>query len=501
MSFLQITNLEELLNLSKTTNLPSNPVLMNDGIVISNSGNLSSIPKIDTSNLSTTLQTRLSTIETNISNLGTNVNSLSSINDGIVTSTNGILSSISKIDTTNLSTTLQTRLSTIDSKITNLDASLNSLGGGDSGPDILSYNFITLDDAAKLIKSVSVTNITNFASNWAQLTNSPTDNGVGIGASNNGQYILKLGWGASCYLSNDYGNTWNVVSALGSYQWTASMSDNGQYMLVTSIVGGATLSNNFGVTWSGLPAANDGKVSSTGRYMVLATNSGISYSSNFGQSFTNWTDSGVNTWNSVAISADGSTAVAVRATSPVTIWKTTNFGANWSQIYSNPSSVPFGNISCSSDAKYILLALTQGSSGKMYLSSNYGTSFSPLGTGTGNGLSDANYFKVAMSASGRYMAVACNSGFVFYSQNYGSTWVQSPLSSSGYYGICMSDNADFIYVYSPGAKILCFNSNITSISTLQPNNPGKGSMYFDESTNKFWVYNSTTSAWKSVTLA
>jgi hypothetical protein len=451
MSLIHITNLDNLLNLTKSTNLNSNPNidLMNDGIVVSNSGNLSSIPNIDTTNLSTTLQSRLTTIETNI---------------------------------------------------TNLDTSLNSLGGGgDSGPDISSYNFITLDDAAELIKSTSVSNITNFASNWSQLTNSPTDNGVGIGCSNNGQYILKLGWGAACYLSNDYGNTWNVVSALGSYQWTASLSDNGQYMLVTSIVGGATLSSDFGVTWSGLTSANDGKVSSTGRYMILATNSGISYSSNFGQNFTNWTTSGVNTWNSVAISADGSTAIAVRATTPVTIWKTTNFGANWSQIYSNPSSVPFGNISCSSDAKYILLALTQGSSGKMYLSSDYGVSFSPLGSS--NGLSDANYFKVAMSASGRYMAVACNSGFVFYSQNYGSTWVQSPLSSSGYYGICMSDNADFIYVYIPGSKTLSFNANITSISTLQPNNPGKGSMYFDESTNKFWVYNSTTSAWKSVTLA
>lgn len=485
-----ITNLDNNLNLNT----------INDGIVTSSNGTLSSIPKIDTNNLSTTLQTRLNTIESNISDIDTNFTNLSSLNDGIITSSNGILSSIPKIDTTNLTTTLQTRLNTIETNITNLDESIDALSGGSSGPDISSYNFITLDAAASLIKSSSVSNITNFASNWSQLTNSPNDNGVGIGASYNGQYILKLGWGAACYLSNDYGNTWNVVSALGSYQWTASMSDSGQYILVTSIVGGSNLSSNYGVTWSGLQQANESKVSSTGRYMILATNSGISYSNNFGQSFTNWTDSGVNTWNTVAISADGSTAVAVRATTPATIWRTTNFGSTWSQIYSNPSSVPFGNISCSSDAKYILVVLAQGQSGKMYLSSNYGASFSPLGTGTGNGLSDANYFKVSMSASGRYMAVACNSGFVFYSQNYGSSWVQSPLSSSGYYGICMSNNADFIYVYIPGSKLLSFNANITSITTSQPTNPGKGSMYFDEATNKFFVYNSSTSAWKSITL-
>ena len=476
---LQIVNLNNMLQLPTTTVSSLNLDTISNGIVTSSNGTLSSIPNIDTTNLSTTLQTRLTTIETNISNLDTDVNALSSISDGIVTSSNGTLSSISKIDTTNLSTTLQTRLTTIETNISNLSSNSGS------------ENYITLDDTVGLVNSVAETNITNFARTWSQLTNSPTDNGVGISCSSNGQYILKLGWGAPCYLSNDFGNTWNAVSQIGSYQMFSSMSASGQYILVSGF-----LSSNYGVSWSNIQSFNDSKISETGKYMVLATSSGIYYSNNFGATFTNCNVSGTNTWNSVAISADGSTAIAVRGTSPVTIWKTTNYGTSWSEIYSNPSNVSLGNISCSNDGKYILVALTQGTSGKMYLSTNYGSSFSSISS-----LSDSNYFKVAMSSNGMYMVSACNSGYVYYSQNYGSSWSQSSLSNSNYYGICMSKNANYIYAYAPGSKTVCFNANITSITTSQPNNPSKGGMYFDESTNKLWIYNSTSSAWKSVTLA
>lgn len=371
-----------------------------------------------------------------------------------------------------------------------IDASINLLSEANS-------SFITLDQTTNLIQSYDNINITNFANNWYQLNNAPTDNGVGVACSYNGQYILKLGWGASSYLSNDFGNTWRQVTELGSYQWSASISTNGQYILVSS-----QISTNYGLTWnyiSSVGTPNDCKVSPTGRYMIIASNTGIYYSTNFGVTFTNWTDSGTNSWTSVAISSDGSSAVAVRGTSPATVWKTTNYGVSWSKIYNNPSSVAFGSIACSSDIKYILLALTQGTSGNMYLSSNYGASFNLLDVS--NGVGSGNYFKVAISSSGMYMVAASNSGYVNVSKNYGINWVQTPLASTNYYGVSMSENANLVYVYAPNTKVYCFNANILSITTTQPNNPGQGSVYFDETTNKLYIYNSTTSIWKSVTMS
>ena len=47
---------------------------------------------------------------------------------------------------------------------------------------------------------------------------------------------------------------------------------------------------------------------------------------------------------------------------------------------------------------------------------------------------------------------------------------------------------------------LSLNAPITKIATTVIANPGAGSMYFDETTNKLYVYNSTNSVWTSATL-
>jgi photosystem II stability/assembly factor-like uncharacterized protein len=460
MSFVNLNNRNQVLNLPATTVANLTIQDISNGIITSSNGVISSIPGIDTSNLSDSLQSRLNSIETNQTSIG-------------ISDISGLQSTISKID-----------------------SSLNALSN--AGSSSIGINDVTgLSTKLSLVDSLlseNSTNVSNFASSWSQLTNSPQDNGVGIACSGNGQYIMKLGWGASSYLSNDYGNTWYVVSDLGDYLF-ASMSTNGQYM----IAGGVRFSSDYGNTWSSVPVGSvqDCKVSSTGQFIALASNSGIYYSSNYGQSYTNWTDAGTNSWTSVTMSLDGSTAIAVRATTTPTIWKSTNYGASWSQIYNNPSQVSFGTISCSSDAKYILVALPQNVTGSIYFSNDFGASFSALG----GGLSPDEYYKVAVSSSGINMLTICNSGYVYSSSNYGETWTQTNLSSSNYYGLAMSNNGSLAYVYAPGTKLFTFNSNVVSLPTAQITTPGQGSVYFDQSTNKLYVYNTSSSSWKSVTLA
>jgi hypothetical protein len=318
---------------------------------------------------------------------------------------------------------------------------------------------------------------------------------VGIASSGNGQYILKLGWGAPSYLSNDFGMTWNAVADLNYYQWAASMSFDGKYIVVTTITGGSIMSSNYGNSWSYISISGtpqNSKVSFSGKNIVIATSNGIFSSTNFGSSFSS-INSG--SWKSVTLTSDGQTIFAVKDTSPVTIWKTSNNGTNWSNIYTNPDSVSFDNIYSSSNGKYLLLALGQGVSGFMYLSSDYGATFIKLDATYG--LSQGNYFKAAISASGMYMTAVCAVGFMYYSTNFGTNWSQSPLPSKNYYGVSISDDGSNIYVYPPGEKIYYYDANIVSIPTSIPGIAGKGGIYYDESTNKLYVYNSTTQVWRS----
>jgi len=489
MSFISLTNLGGTLNLPNTSVSNLGVQSINNGIVTSSNGNFSSIPAIDVSNLSNTLQTRLNTIETNITNLGNKeITDISNVNIHL-----SILDSSVNTLSTRVSNQV-TDISGVKSSISIIDSSINILS---------SASTLTLDGTVGLIESTNSQNSINFAQNWNKLTNSPTDNGIGTGCSANGRYILKLGWGASCYLSNDFGNTWNTVPSLGSYSSTCAFSANGQYI---GVIGSPNvLSTDFGNTWNSFPnvygSFTDVTISATGKYMVVSTNSGIFYSSNYGQSFTRYSDSNLSgSYNvdRVAISKDGTIAYAnVTRSGVATIWKTSNSGGSWSQVFDNSLNTNLGQVSCSGDGKYILVSLTQGTSGNPYLSSNYGNTFVEL---SGNGLSSAAYFKSSVSSNGQYMILVCNSGYAFVSTNYGGSWSQTPLPSTNYYGVAMSENASLIYAYAPGERLFCYNANISSILTSQPTNPGRGSVYFDQSSNKLYVWNSSSTVWKSVTL-
>jgi hypothetical protein len=469
---------------------------LSDGFLKSNSSaNISTTSTIDTNDLSNSIKTRLNTIESDITTLQSS-SGLPELSDGFVKSVSGSLTSgnINISDVTNL----QNTLNTIGSNITTLqNASGGSSGLTEEEVTTISTNISTI--VATNIAQQPAKNISNFGRSWSQFTNSPTDNGVGMGASGNGQYILKLGWGAQSHLSTDFGASWSPVSDLGYYQWATSMSFDGKYMIATTITGGAMISNNYGSSWSHISIAGtpqNSKISFNGKNIVIATTNGVYSSTNFGSTFTS-INSG--SWKSVTASSDGQTIFAVKNSSPPTILKTTNNGSTWSTIYSNPDSVAFDTMSCSADGKYVLVGLGQNVSGFMYLSNDYGSTFSPLNAT--NELSQGNYFKVDMDASGMYMVSVCNSGFMFYSTNFGKNWSQSPLSSNGYWGVAISDNGNNIYVYIPGTKLYSYDANIITIPTSQPGVPGKGGIYYDESTNKLYVYNSSTSSWKSVTLA
>jgi hypothetical protein len=145
-------------------------------------------------------------------------------------------------------------------------------------------------------------------------------------------------------------------------------------------------------------------------------------------------------------------------------------------------------MSCSSDGKYILAAF--GSSSQLLLSTNYGATFSLVGT-------SASYYKVSMSKNGIYMVASVNGSALYYSINSGSTW--SSVSNSQFCAISMSYNGEMIYNASPYNKPLISRVSHNPFNTGAPTIASSGSTYFDTVANKLYIYNGT--AWKSVTLA
>ena len=81
---------------------------------------------------------------------------------------------------------------------------------------------------------------------------------------------------------------------------------------------------------------------------------------------------------------------------------------------------------------------TGGDSGFLYVSNNYGSTFNKITT------YQANYNKVAISSSGQYQAVTINIGKIYISSDFGNTWIASNSKSAAWSGITMSSDGKFL---------------------------------------------------------
>ena len=422
---------------------------LSNGVLFSNSGSISS-GTVDTSNLSSALQTRLTVNDASTNLLQTRL----TFNDA----------------STNL---LQTRLNITDASV-NLLANTPSSGG------------LSVDDTVFQIESTTTRDYPNFGQNFVNISSAiGGNNTISIACSGNGQYVFAGTNGGSSRASNDYGKTWTNASIT---LWSVAVSTTGQYVMNSNGYN-VSISSNYGSSFTNVTSGSDPAISSTGKYM-LAASSSFNFSSNYGS---NWTSvSNINTdYSPSALSHDGSIGYVGKNKK---VWKTTNYGVNWSNIVDISSTQNIGNISCSGNGKYLLCAPSGYQSEYLYLSSDYGSTFVPV-TGTMR-----PYYKTAISTCGRYMIAVCNSGFIYVSINYGVTWTEQGTSTN-YYGVAMSQNAGIIYAQRPGGLFKCDNNVSNTIQTVVPSTLSKGSMYFDEATNKLFVYNTTSSTWKSVTLA
>lgn len=160
-------------------------------------------------------------------------------------------------------------------------------------------------------------------------------------------------------------------------------------------------------------------VSATGQYQLVGTTTFLYVSSNFGNT---WTQVATDKdWTGVAISANGNYMYATDSTASTgNLYRSTDYGLTWAVVPSSPAAGSWLFVAISASGQYVLGC---GPS-YYYLSSNYGTTFTQIGSYACSGF-------VAMSATGQYMMISVSSNNIV-SNNYGATWTPIAPKSDGY---------------------------------------------------------------------
>lgn len=272
-----------------------------------------------------------------------------------------------------------------------------------------------------------------------------------IAISGDGQYMLAVELSGYAYISTDYGANWNQISALPEAPYSGcAISDDGQYQTIvgTNTGDGSTYyiyrSLDYGVNWTSSYVFHEGvatkpfpnksftgvAMSSNGVYQTIITQidpseqepeTGYIYRSSNGTSnpadfyLTNWPAQADPRFYDVTCSPDGAKQFVAgqRSGSGVTypwmLFKSTNYGANFSQVGAgypwiktavNDTSISFG-VLCAND--YI----------KVINASNVVSNLTASGA--------RNWRCIDVSNGGAYILAGAING-LFLSTDYGATF-------------------------------------------------------------------------------
>jgi hypothetical protein len=179
-----------------------------------------------------------------------------------------------------------------------------------------------------------------------------------ISMSSDGKYQTVAAPGLGIYTSQNYGQTWVLVSVGGNtYVYTGcAVSSSGKYQIVSVFSGLAStmfISRDYGSTWrefgiTGFTEHTFCSMSSDGKYMGVMSNTRILISNNYGIT---WESRGpVNTWSNIKMSSTGQYMVGV--TTDGKVFVSSDFGYTWNLKEEVTGQVIYG-CAISSDAKYI----------------------------------------------------------------------------------------------------------------------------------------------------
>jgi hypothetical protein len=256
------------------------------------------------------------------------------------------------------------------------------------------------------------------AQEWIK-TSAPQVHWITVACSADGATVVAAAAiNGPIYTSPDAGLTWAPASPPATV-WTsvASSADGTKLAALPGLEPNIYLTTNAGATWTSraIPKAgeSDLAMSADGTKLMIVGN-GVTFSSDFGAT---WTNSPVAPGNSViwiACSADG-TKLVVEAQGPYSpVYVSTNSGASWFAT-SGTNDYP-GGVAISADgATMVAASYTFDLGGPIYVSANGGATWL---TAT---VPNDYWTSVTCSADGTRMAAKGSSG-VYLSTDSGATW-------------------------------------------------------------------------------
>jgi hypothetical protein len=225
----------------------------------------------------------------------------------------------------------------------------------------------------------------------------------------------------SIVFENGSQNNINIITTNGAV-FNGSGTNNGN-IVGTTTFNGALSNNNGTVSISAAPwvkiLGTEGQVwtsitsSADGQYLAAGTNGGLIWrSTDFGENWSYVSSSEWNSWTSITSSADGQYLAAV--TNGSLIWRSTDFGENWSYANGIEGQV-WTSVTSSADGQY-LVAVTSG--GSIWRSTDFGENWSSV-----SGTELQNWTSITSSANGEYLFATRDVGSsLWQSTDFGANW-------------------------------------------------------------------------------
>jgi photosystem II stability/assembly factor-like uncharacterized protein len=312
-----------------------------------------------------------------------------------------------------------------------------------------------------------------------------------LAMSADGQYQVIASQGEGVYTSDNYGVGWsnNLNSSVNSfYAATVAISADGSKIYAgtrgvygpqgTTINAGALFrSEDYGITWSEVITAgsklwqkiavsDDGtklvgitsaRTGISGGSVVVTQDPELFISTDSGQS---WSSKGSSSWwNSIAISSDGTRMWAASSSSGA--WLSINSGATWTQ----KKTGAFYSLSASADARSAIVI----EGGTLKMTTDTGTVWSTVVDPGAQYLSPTG---IAISGNGKNLVLAVNTGFLWLSNNAGSTWIQSDYNSQNS-GSYLSYEAELsVFITRDGLRLASVLSGSRDVEQNLISSPG-----------------------------
>jgi photosystem II stability/assembly factor-like uncharacterized protein/predicted acyltransferase (DUF342 family) len=315
----------------------------------------------------------------------------------------------------------------------------------------------------------------NYGNSFYAVTNATFASWIVVRISGNGQYIVAVtqsdstgspGNPGSIWYSYNFGLTWNKNNTYSNYWTGISISATGQYLSLISPNKNiyTSITPFYNESFSGTLSTNNMNISGllniTGTSAPIQLNDdsilttaelSLDYYNGFGKVWD--VNSPSENFNNISISLTGQYQTAVSNTN-TNIYVSNNYGINWiATSYGSLNSYGWHSVYISGNGKYQYAvpnySETYAESGYIYFSDNFGSNWTPCY----NTISTNKWSSISCSSSGQYVIVSSKNNSLYLSTSYGNinNWNyignnDISLTSNKYWqSVCISSSGQYIY--------------------------------------------------------